>query len=167
MPPATTVPAAHTPALRWRDRRVSLHGGVTALLGLVAGAGVLVWAYQVREGLVVTGMRDIASWGAYIAFFMWFIGLSAGGLIVANIVHRRMTTEWALWRMGFAELHVSNLTGGVMRLGMLLAGATLVAAFLAVVPSRHRWYTRFGGATMACLLFTWPDTWMGKPRPTR
>jgi fucose 4-O-acetylase-like acetyltransferase len=75
-----------------------------------------------------------------------------GGLVVANLVHRRMTTEWALWRMGFADLHVSNVTGTVMRFGMLLAGATLVAAFLAVVPSRHTWYTRLGGATMYAYL---------------
>ncbi|HZB32044.1 MAG TPA: acyltransferase family protein [Streptosporangiaceae bacterium] len=75
-----------------------------------------------------------------------------GGLVVANIVHRRMTTEWALWRMGFDDLHVSNFTGSVMRLGMLLAGAILVAAFLAVVPGRHSWYTRLGGATMYAYL---------------
>jgi fucose 4-O-acetylase-like acetyltransferase len=75
-----------------------------------------------------------------------------GGFVMANIVHRRMTTEWALWRMGFGDLHVSNLTGTVMRLGMLLAGATLVAAFLAVVPTRHTWYTRLGGATMYAYL---------------
>jgi fucose 4-O-acetylase-like acetyltransferase len=75
-----------------------------------------------------------------------------GGLIVAGLVHRRMATEWALWRRGFADLHVSNLTGGVMRLGMLLAGVTLVAAFLAVVPKRRTWYTRLGGATMYAYL---------------
>jgi fucose 4-O-acetylase-like acetyltransferase len=75
-----------------------------------------------------------------------------GGLVMANIVHRRMTTEWALWRMGFGDLHVSNLTGSVMRLGMLLTGAILVAAFLAVVPTRHTWYTRLGGATMYAYL---------------
>jgi fucose 4-O-acetylase-like acetyltransferase len=76
----------------------------------------------------------------------------AGGLVMANLVHRQMSTEWALWRMGFADLHVSNLTGGVMRLGMLLAGATLVAAFLAVVPTKHRWFTRLGGTTMYAYL---------------
>jgi fucose 4-O-acetylase-like acetyltransferase len=75
-----------------------------------------------------------------------------GGLVTANIVQRQMTAEWALWRVGFADLHVSNLTGTVMRLGMLVAGAILVAAFLAVVPTRHTWYTRLGGATMYAYL---------------
>lgn len=81
---ATTVPVPRTTTIPWRDRHVGLHQVFTAVLALVAVAGALVWAYQVREGLVVTGMRDIASWGVYISFFMWFIGLSAGGLIVAS-----------------------------------------------------------------------------------
>lgn len=76
----------------------------------------------------------------------------ACGLGMAILVHRHMATEWALWRKSFADLHVSNFTGGAMRLGMLLAGATLVAAFLAVVPAKHGWYTRFGGATMYAYL---------------
>jgi fucose 4-O-acetylase-like acetyltransferase len=75
-----------------------------------------------------------------------------GGLAGAFLVHRRMTTEWALWRMGFADLHVSNFVGAVMRLGMLAAGAVLVAAFLAVVPARRMWFTRYGSATMYAFL---------------
>jgi fucose 4-O-acetylase-like acetyltransferase len=75
-----------------------------------------------------------------------------GGFVVASLVHRQMSTEWALWRMGFADLHVSDLTGAVMRLGMLLAGATLVAAFLAIVPARRMWFTRLGTATMYAYL---------------
>jgi fucose 4-O-acetylase-like acetyltransferase len=74
------------------------------------------------------------------------------GFIGANIVHRHMTTEWALWRIGFAEMHVSNLTGAVMRLGMLTAGAVLVAAFLTAVPVRQMWFTRYGSATMYAFL---------------
>jgi fucose 4-O-acetylase-like acetyltransferase len=75
-----------------------------------------------------------------------------GGLGVAILVHRRMATEWALWRVGFADLGVSNVTGVVMRMGMLLAGATLVAAFLTVVPARRMWFTRLGSATMYAYL---------------
>jgi fucose 4-O-acetylase-like acetyltransferase len=75
-----------------------------------------------------------------------------GGLVTAGLVHRRMSTEWALWRMGFADLGVSNVTGVVMRLGMLAAGAVLVMAFLAVVPAGRTWYTRFGTATMYAYL---------------
>ena len=53
-------------------------------LGLIAAAGVAVWIYQLMGGLAVTGMSDGTSWGLYITCFMFFVGLSAGGLIVAS-----------------------------------------------------------------------------------
>ena len=46
--------------------------------------GVGAWVYQLACGLGVTGMSNGASWGAYITMFMLFVGLSAGGLIVAS-----------------------------------------------------------------------------------
>lgn len=55
---------------------------------LVAGALTLVgigfWVYQLVCGLGVTGMSNANSWGLYIIMFMLFVGLSAGGLIVAS-----------------------------------------------------------------------------------
>jgi molybdopterin-containing oxidoreductase family membrane subunit len=42
------------------------------------------WVYQTQEGLAVTAMRNTVMWGQYILFFMFFVGLSAGGLIVAS-----------------------------------------------------------------------------------
>ncbi len=50
----------------------------------VMGVGLLAFAWQYANGLVVTGMRNTVMWGQYILFFMFFIGLSAGGLIVAS-----------------------------------------------------------------------------------
>ena len=55
-----------------------------AVLGALAVAGVAAWIYQLMGGLAVTGMSDGTSWGLYIACFMFFVGLSAGGLIVAS-----------------------------------------------------------------------------------
>ncbi len=49
---------------------------------VLAGAGAYVW--QFMGGLGVTGMSNGTSWGLYIACFMFFVGLSAGGLIVAS-----------------------------------------------------------------------------------
>jgi molybdopterin-containing oxidoreductase family membrane subunit len=46
--------------------------------------GVAAFLYQFANGLSVTGMRNIVMWGQYILFFMFFVGLSAGGLIVAS-----------------------------------------------------------------------------------
>ena len=55
--------------------------GVLALLTVV---GIGCWFYQLAKGLGVTGMSNANSWGLYIAMFMLFVGLSAGGLIVAS-----------------------------------------------------------------------------------
>ncbi|NPD31015.1 polysulfide reductase NrfD [Eggerthellaceae bacterium zg-1084] len=55
-----------------------------AALAVVAAVGVGAWVYQQFVGLGATGMSNITSWGLYIALFMFFVGLSAGGLIVAS-----------------------------------------------------------------------------------
>ncbi len=55
--------------------------GIFAVLGV---AGIAAWVYQLMGGLGVTGMSNANSWGLYIAMFMFFVGLSAGGLIVAS-----------------------------------------------------------------------------------
>lgn len=54
------------------------------VLGVLAIAGVAAWVFQLINGLGVTGMSNGASWGLYITMFMLFVGLSAGGLIVAS-----------------------------------------------------------------------------------
>jgi molybdopterin-containing oxidoreductase family membrane subunit len=51
---------------------------------LLTATGVGVWIYQITQGLAITGMNNGSSWGLYIACFMFFVGLSAGGLIVAS-----------------------------------------------------------------------------------
>jgi molybdopterin-containing oxidoreductase family membrane subunit len=53
-------------------------------LGLVMLVGFGAWVFQVRTGLAATAMRNTVMWGQYILFFMFFVGLSAGGLIVAS-----------------------------------------------------------------------------------
>jgi molybdopterin-containing oxidoreductase family membrane subunit len=63
--------------------RRGLYAWIGLLLVLMA-IGVAAFAYQFANGLVVTGMRNIVMWGQYILFFMFFVGLSAGGLIVAS-----------------------------------------------------------------------------------
>ncbi|WP_283171277.1 NrfD/PsrC family molybdoenzyme membrane anchor subunit [Curtanaerobium respiraculi] len=55
--------------------------GVCAVLAAVA---LGCWIYQLAGGLGVTGMNNSTSWGAYIMMFMFMVGLSAGGLIVAS-----------------------------------------------------------------------------------
>ena len=71
--------ALRTPA------RVGVPFRVGSLLLLaIFVAGMAAWGYQFSQGLIVTGMRNVVTWGLYITFFMLFVGLSAGGLIVAS-----------------------------------------------------------------------------------
>ncbi len=58
--------------------------GVFAVLAVI---GIACWVFQLVNGLAVTGMSNANSWGLYICTFMLFVGLSAGGLIVASSAH--------------------------------------------------------------------------------
>jgi fucose 4-O-acetylase-like acetyltransferase len=75
-----------------------------------------------------------------------------GGFALALAIHTDVATEWVRWRHSNHSIGVSNLTGTLMRLGMLAAGAVLVAAFLAVTPSRRTWYSTLGVSTMYAYL---------------
>ena len=57
--------------------------GLMAVLAVLALVGIAAWIYQLVAGLGVTGMNNATSWGMYIAMFMFFVGLSAGAMIVA------------------------------------------------------------------------------------
>ncbi|MEO3809309.1 acyltransferase family protein [Sphaerisporangium sp. B11E5] len=76
----------------------------------------------------------------------------AGGLALAFALHADIATEWIRWRDSNAKIGVDNLTGSAMRLAMLTAGAALLAAFLAVTPSRRTWFSGLGAATMYAYL---------------
>ena len=77
---AGALPAA---GVRPRPFNRRLAAWLVLLLGLI-GLGVATWVYQFANGLVVTGLTNVVMWGQYILFFMFFVGLSAGGLIVAS-----------------------------------------------------------------------------------
>lgn len=65
--------------------------GVLAVLALAAFGA---YCYQFVNGLGVTGMSNGTSWGLYIACFMFLVGLSAGGLIVASSASIFHVTEY-------------------------------------------------------------------------
>ena len=68
--------------MRW-----SVSGGIVfkiymfALLA-VMGAGAFAYARQFQEGLIVTGMSDIVSWGLYISNFTFFVGVAAAAVML-------------------------------------------------------------------------------------
>lgn len=63
------------------SRNLLIWMGTISILSL---AGFAALGYQLVNGLGVTGMNNATSWGLYIIMFMFFVGLSAGGLIVSS-----------------------------------------------------------------------------------
>lgn len=57
-----------------------------AFFAVVALWGLYGYITQLRQGLVVTGMRDQISWGLYIANFVFFTGISYGGTLISAIL---------------------------------------------------------------------------------
>lgn len=95
--------------------------GLNALL-LVVAAGLFAWVYEVANGLATTGMRDVVSWGLYIFTFAFFVGLSAGGLIMASS----------------AEVFGVRSLRPLSRLGILTAAASVAVAALMIIPDLGR-----------------------------
>lgn len=54
------------------------------LVGLLTLGGLVGWIIQLAQGMAVTDMRNVTVWGLYIVGFMFFVGLSAGGLIISS-----------------------------------------------------------------------------------
>lgn len=59
----------------------------------ILGWGLYAYLQQLRNGLIVTGMRDQISWGLYITNFVFFIGISHAGTLISAIL-RVTNTEW-------------------------------------------------------------------------
>jgi Ni/Fe-hydrogenase subunit HybB-like protein len=53
-------------------------GGLTA----VAVIGVMLYSRQLEHGMIVTGMSDQVSWGAYIANFTYLVGVAAAAVML-------------------------------------------------------------------------------------
>ena len=90
---------------------------IAALVALIV-LGFGVWIYQVVRGLQVTDMRDNVIWGLYIITFMFFVGLSAGGLIVASA----------------GRLFGVERFAPIVRLAIVEATVTIATAALLIIP---------------------------------
>lgn len=71
-----------TSATMARTAPLFVAGVICAALAVV---GITFWSVQLTGGMVQTGMRNLNSWGLYITLFMFFVGLSAGGLIISSM----------------------------------------------------------------------------------
>jgi len=70
-------------------KNVGLNKGFIVWMGfLVIAFGACIFAYtiQLRKGLGVTGLRDITSWGMYIANFVFFVATSLVGMLISCVL---------------------------------------------------------------------------------
>ena len=56
-------------------------------LCIVIGVGIYCYVKQLRQGLGVTGMGDIVSWGIYISNFVFFVAISLVGSLITAILY--------------------------------------------------------------------------------
>ncbi len=98
---------------------LTLSNAWMALLIVIMGIGAFAYfEYQFTTGLIVTGMRDIVVWGLYIITFIFFIGLSAGGLIISSSSHVFGVERWK---------PISRLATLMAFVCVAVAGVTIVA----------------------------------------
>lgn len=111
-----------------------------AVLGVLGLVGIAAWIYQLANGLGVTGMNNGTSWGLYITCFMFFVGLSAGGLIVASsasIFHIEKYKQVALPAVILSTVCICVAAafvlidlGGIQRIWNLLLSPNLMSPLL-------------------------------------
>ncbi len=89
-----------------------------AITGLLMLAGLVAWGIQVKEGLVLTNMRNSYTWGLYVAGLAFFVGNAAGGLVLSSMIYLFGVTSLK----PFAKI------------GALCAFANVTAAMLAILP---------------------------------
>jgi len=75
----------------------------TTILVIWCMVGFYAYTQQIRSGLIVTGLRDYASWGLYISNFVFFVAISlVGSLITA--VFRLADVHWSTPLTRIAEI---------------------------------------------------------------
>jgi Ni/Fe-hydrogenase subunit HybB-like protein len=89
---------------------------VVALLAVI-GAGFTIYLWQLKMGLMITGMSRDVSWGFYIANFTYMVGVAAGGVMVVLPYY----------------LHDYKAYGRITVMGEFLAIASIVVCVLLVL----------------------------------
>ena len=99
-----------------------------SLLLTVIGLGAMAWAILLTQGGHVMAMRDNYPWGLWFTNYMYYVGLSAGGLVVYASVHL------------FGAKQFTPLS----RLAVLQAGVLVLMALLGIVTDMERPWRAIG-----------------------
>jgi len=68
--------------IRWNFKGTIGYQIFRAILFICMGVGIYAYSVQAREGLAVTGMNDIVSWGFYISNFTFLVGVAAAAVML-------------------------------------------------------------------------------------
>jgi Ni/Fe-hydrogenase subunit HybB-like protein len=96
---------------------------------VIMAIGFYAYLLQVNNGLIVTGLRGLgtmagATWGLYVAYYVYFIGVSFAGITVAALIR--------IFRIEKVE--------PVARIGELLTVVSLILGALAILADlEHPW----------------------------
>ena len=74
-----------------------------AALVIVCIIGLVAYERQLSKGLIVTDMRDYASWGIYISNFVFFVAISLVGSLITAVL-RMVRVSWSTALTRIAEI---------------------------------------------------------------
>ena len=74
-----------------------------AVLILICMIGIIAYIRQLSRGLIVTSMRDYASWGIYISNFVFFVAISLVGSLITAVL-RLTNVHWSTPLTRIAEI---------------------------------------------------------------
>ncbi len=88
-----------------------------AFLVLLILFGLYAYIQQLRQGLIITGMRDYALWGIYISNFVFFVAISLVGSLITAIL-RLSGVHWSTPLTRIAEI--------IAVAAIIMAGLTII-----------------------------------------
>jgi Ni/Fe-hydrogenase subunit HybB-like protein len=74
-----------------------------AVLVIICIIGLFAYERQLSKGLIVTDMRDYASWGIYISNFVFFVAISLVGSLITAVL-RLVNVKWSTPLTRIAEI---------------------------------------------------------------
>lgn len=80
-------------------------------LGLLILAGGIAFFLRMTQGLAVTNLSSTTPWGAWVAFYIFFVGLSAGAFLLSSLVY--VFGMYQFERIGRAALLSAIISMGV------------------------------------------------------
>ena len=82
-----------------------------AVLGVLMLAGAIAVYFRLTRGLAITDLSSTTPWGAWVAFYIFFVGLSAGAFLLSSLVY--VFGMYQFERIGRAALLSAILSMGV------------------------------------------------------